>query len=83
MPRPTGLQRQVFSFYRNVLRVCREQQDTVQASRIQARARQELERYRQADRKDYQRVEYLLRRGKRQLDLASTGHAKLTNVLMS
>ncbi|PSC70288.1 Found in Mitochondrial Proteome [Micractinium conductrix] len=69
--RLSGLQRQVLSLYRNVLRTSR---DKVQAGgdSIAAFGRQEFERYRGLDKKDILRIEHLLRRGRRQLELFQT-----------
>ncbi|KAL3142548.1 hypothetical protein ABBQ38_002870 [Trebouxia sp. C0009 RCD-2024] len=66
-PRLSGLQRQVLSLYRTVLRTARAKGQ--EADPIVKFARAEFERYRQVDRKNYQLIEHLMRKAKRQLSL--------------
>ncbi|CAL8468008.1 g7546 [Coccomyxa elongata] len=69
-PRMTGLQRQVIHLYRRILRHTRtrssDERDT-----IMTHARKEFERYRNVDKKNYQLIEHLLRKGDKQLSLIS------------
>ncbi|KAL4436767.1 hypothetical protein ABPG75_003906 [Micractinium tetrahymenae] len=67
-PKLSGLQRQVLSLYRSVLRVSRAKEQAGGES-LAAYARQELDSNRGIDRKDIQRIEHLIRKGRRQLDL--------------
>ncbi|KAL0019605.1 hypothetical protein WJX79_010971 [Trebouxia sp. C0005] len=64
-PRLSGLQRQVLSLYRTVLRTARGK--GLQADPIARFARTEFERHRQVDKKNYQLIEHLMRKAKRQL----------------
>ncbi|BDA42309.1 probable succinate dehydrogenase assembly factor 1, mitochondrial at N-terminal half [Coccomyxa sp. Obi] len=61
-PRMTGLQRQVIHLYRRVMRHSRtrssDERDT-----IMTHARKEFDRYRNVDKKNYQLIEHLLRKG--------------------
>jgi succinate dehydrogenase assembly factor 1 len=69
MPKPlrlTGLQRQVLHFYRSALRAAHAK-GPEQKEPILKYARAEFDRYRGVDRKNYQLIEHLLRKGKRQL----------------
>lgn len=66
----TGLQRQVFSLYRAVLRAARSKPADQQAV-LQQLARREFERYRGVGTRDIQLIEHLLRKGRRQLDVVS------------
>ncbi|EFN55735.1 hypothetical protein CHLNCDRAFT_134067 [Chlorella variabilis] len=66
-PRLSGLQKQVLSLYRSALRLSRaKEQQGGEAIAVLARA--EIERYRSVSRKDYQLIEHLIRKGKRQLE---------------
>ncbi|KAK9817147.1 hypothetical protein WJX72_010302 [[Myrmecia] bisecta] len=67
-PRVSGLQRQVLHFYRNVIRTAREARPA-ESQQILQFARAEFERYREVDRKNYQLIEHLLRKGTKQLNL--------------
>lgn len=58
-------QRQVLSLYRTVLRTARGKD--LQADPIANFARTEFERHRQVDKKNYQLIEHLMRKAKRQL----------------
>ncbi|KAK9861584.1 hypothetical protein WJX84_006370 [Apatococcus fuscideae] len=68
-PRLTGLQRQVLYFYRRVIRTAKTLPQPVRGETLQY-ARSEFERYREVDKKNYQLVEHLMRKGGRQLELA-------------
>ncbi|KAL4423286.1 hypothetical protein ABPG77_004555 [Micractinium sp. CCAP 211/92] len=67
-PKLSGLQRQVLSLYRSALRVSRNK-ELAGGDSIAAYAREELDRNRGIDRKDILRIEHLIRKGRRQLDL--------------
>ncbi|KAK9826020.1 hypothetical protein WJX74_005984 [Apatococcus lobatus] len=69
-PRLTGLQRQVLFFYRRVIRTVRTL-PRAERGDISRYARNEFERYRDVDKKNYQLVEHLMRKGARQLELAT------------
>ncbi|KAK9861583.1 hypothetical protein WJX84_006370 [Apatococcus fuscideae] len=60
-PRLTGLQRQVLYFYRRVIRTAKTLPQPVRGETLQ---------YREVDKKNYQLVEHLMRKGGRQLELA-------------
>lgn len=63
-----GLQKQALALYRQVLRAARTKPEDGRAG-IEALARSEFERHRAIARKDFNRIEHLLRRGTRQLDV--------------
>lgn len=71
LQRPSGLQRQVLSLYRNALRAARRQ-ELEQRVGIETHARCEFDKYRNADKRNYQLIEHLIRRGKRQLEILAT-----------
>ncbi|KAK9835189.1 hypothetical protein WJX81_004732 [Elliptochloris bilobata] len=66
-PRISGLQRKVFSLYRSVLRAARSR--GAQQQDIKQYARAELERYRHTEKKNFQLIEHLIRRGTRQVEM--------------
>ena len=70
--RLSGLQRQVLSLARSVARTARVKPPAVRTA-IMARLRQELEAGRAVDRLDVGRIEHLLRKGSRQLELLRSG----------
>jgi succinate dehydrogenase assembly factor 1 len=65
------------SLYRQVLRAARAKPDGGGAA-IAALARAEFDRHRAIDRKDFNRIEHLLRRGQHQLEML--GGADVTGV---
>ncbi|XP_049757578.1 succinate dehydrogenase assembly factor 1, mitochondrial [Elephas maximus indicus] len=69
MSRPSRLQRQVLSLYRELLRAGRGKPGA------EARVRAEFRRHAGLPRSDVLRIEYLYRRGRRQLQLLRSGHA--------
>ncbi|KAK4105880.1 hypothetical protein N658DRAFT_415979 [Parathielavia hyrcaniae] len=71
--RLSGLQRDVLALYRQCLRECRKKPE---ASRDNFRvfARTEFEKNIKVDKRDFGAIEFLLRKGRRQLDMyASPG----------
>lgn len=69
MSRPSRLQRQVLSLYRELLRAARGKPGA------EARVRAEFRQHACLPRTDVLRIEYLYRRGRRQLQLLRSGHA--------
>ncbi|KAM5297741.1 succinate dehydrogenase assembly factor 1, mitochondrial [Glossophaga mutica] len=69
MSRPSRLQRQVLSLYRELLRAGRGKPGA------EARVRAEFRQQASLPRSDVLRIEYLYRRGRRQLQLLRSGHA--------
>ncbi|XP_054445029.1 succinate dehydrogenase assembly factor 1, mitochondrial [Pteronotus mesoamericanus] len=69
MSRPSRLQRQVLSLYRELLRAGRGKPGA------EARVRAEFRQHASLPRSDVLRIEYLYRRGRRQLQLLRSGHA--------
>ncbi|XP_053459993.1 succinate dehydrogenase assembly factor 1, mitochondrial [Nycticebus coucang] len=69
MSRPSRLQRQVLSLYRELLRAGRGKPGA------EARVRAEFRQHASLPRTDVLRIEYLYRRGQRQLELLRSGHA--------
>ncbi|KAF3818258.1 succinate dehydrogenase assembly factor 1, mitochondrial [Mirounga angustirostris] len=69
MSRPSRLQRQVLSLYRELLRAGRGKPGA------EARVRAEFRQHACLPRSDVLRIEYLYRRGRRQLQLLRSGHA--------
>ena len=70
--RLTGLQRQVLSFYRDVIRVARSK-DPELKSQILQHARNQIEENKTIERRNVMLVEHLLRKGKRQLEILDNG----------
>ncbi|KAK6587488.1 hypothetical protein PZA11_000778 [Diplocarpon coronariae] len=69
--RYSGLQRDVFSLYRKCLRVSRTKGEV--RSEISANiARTEFEKAIHLDKKDFSTIEYLMRKGQRQLEMYSS-----------
>ena len=62
------LQKQALALYREALRTARTKPQEGRAG-IEALARTEFDKYRAIARKDFNRIEHLLRRGKRQIDV--------------
>ncbi|XP_049477918.1 succinate dehydrogenase assembly factor 1, mitochondrial [Panthera uncia] len=69
MSRPSRLQRQILSLYRELLRAGRGKPGA------EARVRAEFRQHACLPRSDVLRIEYLYRRGRRQLQLLRSGHA--------
>lgn len=67
MARLSGLQRDVLSLYRRCLRAAGTK-PTSTRTQFQAFARREFEQYLTLDKKDFNAIEYLLRKGTRQLE---------------
>ncbi|KAH6650272.1 complex 1 protein-domain-containing protein [Chaetomium tenue] len=73
--RLSGLQKEVLSLYRQCVRECRKKPE---ASRkhFQVFARNEFEKNMKIDKRDFAAVEFLLRKGRRQLDMYSSPGVK-------
>ncbi|EER24737.1 complex 1 protein (LYR family) protein [Coccidioides posadasii C735 delta SOWgp] len=82
--RLSGLQRQVLALYRQCLREIRKKPVLItkpQGSQANFKryARQEFQKNRDVNRKDFATIEYLLRRGQKQLEMyASPGIRNIT-----
>ncbi|KAJ5195132.1 uncharacterized protein N7498_008570 [Penicillium cinerascens] len=73
MARLSGLQREVLSLYRKCLRAIR-QKPLESRSNFQNYARAEFQKHLSVNKKDFGAIEYLLRKGHRQLEMyASPG----------
>ncbi|KAL2349690.1 hypothetical protein BJ546DRAFT_1017424 [Cryomyces antarcticus] len=68
MPRLSGLQRDVLSLYRRCLRAVRKKPAATRANFL-AFAQREFRDHTALDKKDFAAIEYLLRRGERQLEM--------------
>ncbi|KXL41645.1 hypothetical protein M433DRAFT_72641 [Acidomyces richmondensis BFW] len=68
MNRLSGLQRDVLTLYRRCLRAAREKPVSTRPH-FEAFARKEFQKHLKMDKKDFITIEYLLRRGSRQLEL--------------
>jgi succinate dehydrogenase assembly factor 1 len=68
--RLSGLQKEVISLYRNCLRESRKKPEGTR-SHFQAYARTEFAKYLNVDKRDFGTIEFLLRKGRRQLDVYS------------
>ncbi|PGH10821.1 hypothetical protein AJ80_07372 [Polytolypa hystricis UAMH7299] len=71
MARLSGLQREVLSLYRRCLREIRKKPVESQAN-FKAYARDEFRKNLSISKKDFSTIEYLLRKGKRQLEMYSS-----------
>ncbi|RFU35182.1 hypothetical protein B7463_g1152, partial [Scytalidium lignicola] len=69
--RYSGLQREVLALYRNCLRESRKKPATTR-NHFESFARKEFEKGLRVDKKDFGTIEYLLRKGKRQLEMYSS-----------
>ncbi|PMD19789.1 hypothetical protein NA56DRAFT_574994 [Hyaloscypha hepaticicola] len=67
----SGLQREVLSLYRKCLRGCRTK-DATARPHFESFTRTEFEKGIGLDKKDFAAIEYLLRKGQRQLDMYSS-----------
>ncbi|KAK3941490.1 complex 1 protein-domain-containing protein [Diplogelasinospora grovesii] len=68
--RLSGLQKEVLSLYRQCLRESRKKPQATRPH-FESYARNEFQKYIGIDRKDFAAVEFLLRKGRRQLELYS------------
>ncbi|PMD39717.1 complex 1 protein-like protein [Hyaloscypha variabilis F] len=69
--RLSGLQRDVLSLYRKCLRESRKK-DAIARPHFESFARQEFEKSIGLDKKDFSTIEFLLRKGHRQLEMYSS-----------
>nr|XP_058900305.1 succinate dehydrogenase assembly factor 1, mitochondrial [Kogia breviceps] len=77
MSRHSRLQRQVLSLYRELLRAGRGKPGA------ESRVRAEFRQHARLPRSDVLRIEYLYRRGRRQLQLLRSGHATAMGAFVS
>ncbi|AEO66135.1 0d5c62a4-349d-41d6-8b34-0403289286d6 [Thermothielavioides terrestris] len=68
--RLSGLQKEVLALYRQCLRECRKK-PAASRKNFQVFARNEFEKNIKIDKRDFGAIEFLLRKGRRQLDLYS------------
>jgi len=73
--RLSGLQKEVLGLYRQCLRECRKKPDATR-SHFQAFARKEFEKNITIEKRDFAAIEYLLRKGRRQLEMYSSPGVK-------
>ncbi|KAL2260135.1 hypothetical protein VTK26DRAFT_5962 [Humicola hyalothermophila] len=73
--RLSGLQREVLGLYRQCLRECRKKPEATRPH-FQAFARAEFEKNITIDRRDFGAIEFLLRKGRRQLEMYSSPGVK-------
>jgi succinate dehydrogenase assembly factor 1 len=78
MPRLSGLQRDVLSLYRRCLRAARKKPPHTRANFVSF-ARREFEKNIHHDRKDFSTIEFMLRKGTRQLEIYEAPN--ITNIL--
>ncbi|KAL3470671.1 complex 1 protein-domain-containing protein [Aspergillus californicus] len=71
MARLSGLQREVLSLYRKCLRETRKK-PVESRSNFKSFARIEFQKYCSVNKKDFSVIEYLLRKGSRQLEMYSS-----------
>ncbi|KAF2456716.1 complex 1 protein-domain-containing protein [Lineolata rhizophorae] len=71
MPRLSGLQRDVLSLYRACLRAARKKPADTRANFIEF-ARREFRANASIDRKNFAAIEFMLRKGQRQLEICSS-----------
>ncbi|KAK3898271.1 complex 1 protein-domain-containing protein [Staphylotrichum tortipilum] len=76
--RLSGLQKEVLSLYRSCLRECRKKPDASRP-RFQAFARAEFQKNIKMDKKDFGAIEFLLRKGRRQLEVYASAGVKDIN----
>lgn len=72
--RLTGLQKEVFKLYREILRTAQAQTDKAYATTLKQHARSQFDDNREIKKTDIQLIEHLLRKGRRQLELLSDPH---------
>ncbi|KAK3500568.1 hypothetical protein B0T13DRAFT_535423 [Neurospora crassa] len=70
MARLSGLQKEVLGLYRKCLRECRKKPEATRAH-FRAFARTEFEKNIKVDKRDFSAIEFLLRKGSRQLEIPS------------
>ncbi|CAK7224146.1 hypothetical protein SCUCBS95973_005420 [Sporothrix curviconia] len=70
-PRLSGLQREVLSLYRQCLRASRTKPEDARA-RFEEYARTEFVKHRGLEKRDFGAIEFLLRKGRRQLEVFSS-----------
>jgi len=68
MPRLSGLQKDVLSLYRRCLRACRQKPADTRPN-FESFTRKEFEKTRTLNKKDFSTIEFLLRKGTRQLEI--------------
>lgn len=68
MPRYSGLQKDVLALYRNCLRAARTKPSETRPN-FENYARREFQRNVTLDKKDFGAIEFLLRKGRRQLEV--------------
>ncbi|KAG9578864.1 hypothetical protein KCU77_g8032, partial [Aureobasidium melanogenum] len=71
MARLSGLQREVLSLYRKCLRETRKKPADVRPNFLQF-TRSEFRQHQNYDKKDFGAIEYMLRKGQRQLEIYSS-----------
>ncbi|KAI4721891.1 hypothetical protein E4T48_01891 [Aureobasidium sp. EXF-10727] len=71
MARLSGLQREVLSLYRKCLRETRKKPADVRPNFLQF-TRSEFREHKDYDKKDFSAIEYMLRKGQRQLEIYSS-----------
>ncbi|KAK2068722.1 hypothetical protein P8C59_003350 [Phyllachora maydis] len=74
----SGLQREVTSLYRQCLRACRRKPNAARPH-FEHLARAEFDRNRTIDKRDFAAIEFLLRKGRRQLDVYSSPDTRDVN----
>ncbi|CAK7568447.1 MAG: hypothetical protein SEPTF4163_006437 [Sporothrix epigloea] len=75
IPRLSGLQREVLSLYRQSLRASRQKPEDSRAH-FKDYARSEFVRHRDLEKRDFGAIEFLLRKGRRQLEVMSSARIK-------
>ncbi|KAK4248477.1 complex 1 protein-domain-containing protein [Corynascus novoguineensis] len=73
--RLSGLQKEVLALYRQCIRECRKKPEA-NRKHFQAFARSEFDKNIKIDKRDFAAVEFLLRKGRRQLDMYSSPGVK-------
>ncbi|KAK4034812.1 complex 1 protein-domain-containing protein [Parachaetomium inaequale] len=73
--RLSGLQKEVLALYRQCIRECRKKPEASR-KRFQVFARNEFEKNIAIDKRDFGAIEFLLRKGRRQLDMYSSPGVK-------
>ncbi|KAK0630058.1 complex 1 protein-domain-containing protein [Bombardia bombarda] len=73
--RLSGLQKEVLSLYRQCLRECRKKPDTAR-QHFKSFARNEFDKNMGIEKRDFAAVEFLLRKGRRQLEMYSSPGVK-------
>jgi len=73
--RLSGLQKEVLALYRKCLREIRKKPEAVQGN-FRTYARNEFQKNITLDKKDFAAIEYLLRKGQRQLEIYSSSGIK-------